>query len=283
MSRQLQFNLIKTLLLLVLIVLAHVPVVDELAESYTEQGIKRTLVTYAVSRGLNGVISVAQGTELALAPAGVGVTLTPGEILDPINDLVERFSWVVLASGTSLGIQRLFLEMSASRSLSVLFSLSAFVVILLIWFYRPVEPEKAKYARYAIKLFLLLALFRFSVPVIAVINEALYLHFLQPQYQQAQLEIEGTTEKIQVINQAEVMPNTEKKNILEKAEDWLNQAQTSLDVSRRIEALKTAASEMSEQLINMIVVFVIQTIIFPLVFLWGVIKLGKVLLTSARI
>ena len=86
--------------------------IDQSGRSYTEEGIKRTLVTYAIARGLNGVISVAQGTEVAVEPVGVGVTFTPGQILDPINDLIERFSWIVLASGVSLGAQNILLSMT---------------------------------------------------------------------------------------------------------------------------------------------------------------------------
>jgi hypothetical protein len=55
-----------------------------------------TLSVYAVLRGLNAVISMAQGTELAIKPMGVGVTLTPGELLDPLNDMIEQVSSVLL-------------------------------------------------------------------------------------------------------------------------------------------------------------------------------------------
>jgi len=68
---------------------------DEPAKEYTEQGLKRVLITYAVARGLNGLISVAQGTEISVEPVGVGMTFTPGQILDPVNDLIEQFSWLV--------------------------------------------------------------------------------------------------------------------------------------------------------------------------------------------
>ena len=42
-------------------------------------------------------------------PAGVGVTLSIGELLDPFNDMVERFSWVMLLTSVSLGIQKILL------------------------------------------------------------------------------------------------------------------------------------------------------------------------------
>jgi hypothetical protein len=65
---------------------------------------------FAVARTLNGVISAAQGTEVALEPGGVGVVLSVGEILDPINDLIERFSAVMLIAASSLGLQALLLN-----------------------------------------------------------------------------------------------------------------------------------------------------------------------------
>ena len=77
---------------------------EMLAENYVGQAFKRALVTFALVRGINAVVSVVQGTEVAIEPAGVGVTLTPGEVLDPLNDLIERFSWIMLLATTSLSL-----------------------------------------------------------------------------------------------------------------------------------------------------------------------------------
>ena len=73
---------------------------------------ERAFITFALARTLNGVISAVQGTKLALQPAGVGVTLTPGEVLDPVNDLIERFSWIMMAATLSLGVQQVLLEVA---------------------------------------------------------------------------------------------------------------------------------------------------------------------------
>ncbi len=88
---------------------------------------KRALVTFALTRTLNGVISVAQGTQLAFEPAGVGVVISAGEILDPLNDLVEQFSWLTLLAATSLGVQIMLGEMFATTAVNV--ALSVVVVL----------------------------------------------------------------------------------------------------------------------------------------------------------
>jgi len=93
-------------LILVVTAVAWWPSLDAHGNATVDAAFKRALVTWAIARGLNGVLSVAQGTEVAIQPAGIGVNFAPGEILDPINDLVERFSWIMMLAASSLGVQR---------------------------------------------------------------------------------------------------------------------------------------------------------------------------------
>jgi hypothetical protein len=41
---------------------------DKIGQKYTEAGFKRALITFASARAINGLISVAQGTEMAIQP-----------------------------------------------------------------------------------------------------------------------------------------------------------------------------------------------------------------------
>ena len=89
----------RTLLLLALLALllgTWLAPLDKPAMQQVDAGLKRALVSFAAARALNSVISVAQGTEVSVEPLGVGVTLTPGQLLDPVNDLVEQFSNLML-------------------------------------------------------------------------------------------------------------------------------------------------------------------------------------------
>jgi len=85
-QRRLGSRIIITVLGLGLLLIAQLGSLDEAGVVHTEKGLSRALVTYGISRGLNGVISVVQGTEVAIEPVGVGMTFTPGQILDPVND-----------------------------------------------------------------------------------------------------------------------------------------------------------------------------------------------------
>lgn len=264
---------------------------DRLAESYTEQGMQRTLITFAVVRGLNGVISVAQGTELAMSPAGVGLVLAPGQILDPINDLIERFSWVVLASGTSLGIQRLLLEMAQSVWISTITSL--LIVLFLVLYWWPMtrnqvsrdastDEHARRYALYKnllLRTLLIFLFLRFCVPLVAVINHLLYEQFLQPVYTEMQSALEQSSSELQqeqAIPVDELPPaDSTDSSLLDRAQQWFSSSASQLDVRDKLDSLKQSADEISRQVINMIVVFVLQSLILPLLFLWLLIRLLK--------
>lgn len=266
--------------------LAHFNWLDTLAEDYTEQGIKRTLITYAITRSLNGVISVAQGTEVAVSPAGIGLNFAPGQILDPVNDLIERFSWIVLASGTSLGIQRVFLEITTSTFITWFLTFLVVMGLLAIWLYRNDREGGPAMQRILNKTLVVVIFVRFSIPVIAVINEGLYISYLQPKYEQAQIKLEQTSDQIKLINDSsqneleDINQQNGNQSFLDKAERWLSNTQQSLDIDQQMESLKQVVADMSQQVINMIVVFVVQTILFPLLFLWLLIRGGKAALNK---
>jgi preprotein translocase subunit SecG len=64
--KRIYLNTLLSVAALVLIVLMHQGQFDDIGEHYTEEGLKRALITYGIARGLNAVISVAQGTEVAV-------------------------------------------------------------------------------------------------------------------------------------------------------------------------------------------------------------------------
>jgi len=102
-------------------------------ELYIDRIFKQALATFAVARTLNGLISVAQGTTLAVEPAGIGADFAFGEILDPINDLIEQFSWIMLVSTTSLGIQKLLLEITGWWGMRVFLLGSVLLFVVCLW------------------------------------------------------------------------------------------------------------------------------------------------------
>ncbi|MCW9005701.1 MAG: hypothetical protein OQK70_10585 [Gammaproteobacteria bacterium] len=264
-------KIIITIILLLCIFLVQMGWLDDQGKNYTEQGLKRALVTYAVARGLNGVISVAQGTEIAVQPVGVGLTFTPGQILDPVNDLIERFSTVVLVSGASLGVQRMLIEITAWIWFSILCSLMLLVSVFAMWKFR---SEHSGSSRFLYKTTAVLLLVRLAVPLIAVVNEGVYLVFLQPQYEESSKQLEMTTKNVDQLEQNTKPPqlNANSDSVVEKMQALYNSAADAMDIQQQLASLKQTVSDVSQHALNLMVVFVLQTILLPILFIFIIYK-----------
>ena len=260
-----------------LIILSQLNFLDSISLEHTENGLKRALVTYGVARGLNGVISVVQGTEVAIEPVGVGLTFTPGQILDPLNDLIERFSWIVLVSGTSFGVQRILLELTAFQVFSIFVAVITFIAIILLWFENKVSTNIKHNIYKAAIIFLII---RFSVPIVAITSENLYQYFLEPRYQASSHELMVSTERLRDMHSEtnkEANPALEQKDksLLDSARDFYRSATNKVNIQQHIDDFKNAAETISEHAMNLIVIFFFQTILLPLTLIWLIIQLIK--------
>jgi len=265
-------------LLMLLVGVSSLTTVDRFAEQKYEALFQRALITFALARTLNGLISAVQGTELALQPAGVGVTLTPGEILDPVNDLVERFSWIMLGATISLGIQQVLLDVGqwwGVRLLVVLLGVGWLVVRLR----RRTGPDVGANSGQTLWRVLVIVLFlRFAVPVAMIANEALYQLFLEARYTESAEVIELAGEQLEKtvarVEQGDAA-ESEESGFLESLGRSLSGTREALDFGERLDRVRARAAEVIEHLIQLSVVFVLQTGILPIAFLWIFLQLLK--------
>jgi len=265
MTRVIWYKLFVTVSAVALLVVMYAGWLDNSAKNYTEQGLKRVLVTYAVARGLNGLISVAQGTEVSVEPVGIGMTFTPGQILDPVNDLVEQFSWLVLASGVSLGIQRLLIVMTSSLGFTILVSVMLIMAMAAFWWQK--IPRGA--SRVLTRMAVILLVLRLVIPVIALLNQAVYWYFLQHQYETSQAVLEQSGFDLQQqppVSNVQVTPQGEA--IMDRLKRAYRSASDAVDIDARLDRIKQTASDMSERILDLMVVFIVQSLLFPLIFMW---------------
>ena len=263
-----------SLVLLLVAALSVTPFIDQRAAADYEQLFQRAFVTFALARTINGVISVVQGTEIALQPAGVGVTLTPGEILDPVNDLVERFSWIMMGATISLGVQNVLLDVSAWWVIQALVSALAAWMLIRIWY-----PGQESQARRVIlkRVFLSLLFIRFAVPVMLIGNDLLYQQFLEERYQQSTEVITEAGRELEQITEEASADNTEDTDdsMLDSITRAWNSTVDSIDLSARLERMQSHAADVIENLIQLSVVFILQTGLLPVAFLWFFVQVFK--------
>lgn len=230
---------------------------DAPAMQQVDAGLKRALVSFATARLLNAVISVAQGTEASVQPFGVGVTFAPGQILDPVNDLVEQFSHLMLAASVAFGIQKALISIGSYWPVSLALSAAA-----LGWWWCQLRERRAP--PWLSRLLVILLMLRFAVPVVTLGSDLLWQKFLAADYAASQQLIDNTTGQASQLNPAAAVPDN--RGLIDSMKDWLAK---NGDVGKHVDNLKRAAEQATEHIIKLIVIFVLQTLVIPLLLLWA--------------
>ncbi|HEX6707749.1 MAG TPA: hypothetical protein VF169_23535 [Albitalea sp.] len=258
----------------VVVALAWLKPLDQGAENHLKAGLKRALATYAVARTINGVVSVAQETGVSVQPGGVGMTFAPGQLLDPINDLVEQVSSVMLAVSVSFGIQLLLLHLGGSALVSAVMTAAVLTCVVLWWRRTPIP-------RWAWRLLAAIVFIRFAVPLAASGSEMAYQSAMANEYAAAQAELEGSQAATPPASPASAgaagsagSPAQGFWDILKAVPKW-SESKDDARERGRIEQLKDRLDAVVEHLIRLVAIFVVQTVLLPLLFVG---LLGRLLL-----
>jgi len=250
----------------------YVGALDESGHRYFEQALERSLYTYAVVRGINGIISVVQGTAVAAAPAGIGLSVAAGEILDPVNDLVERFSWILLIATVALGIQKLLMDVGLWFGFSYLLPVSMIFIIIGIWRTTP-WGVRAKALGY--RLVLIAVVIRFGVPVMALASDKVYLLFLEQPYTEATHSLAEINHQIKEgsLGPSDASPGGDPSSWWERLETWFNGSDGLEKIKERLALLQEKIEGYAEHTIKLAAIFLLQTVVIPLAVFWGVLRI----------
>lgn len=339
-------NILLSVILGLAVLFSWVKPLDSAAEKYVQDGLQRSIASYAVAKTLNAVISFAQGTELSFQ-VGIGATITPGQVLDPVNDLVEQFSELMLIASIAFGVMLILVKIGGYWVFSLLLTIGVGAWLWMRW-------ENIVIPDLLTKVVVALLFVRFSMPMVAFGSEFVYKQFLEDDYKQNQLALDQSSNDISEkgngfsINDkdeetspassgpstttpplpSEVSPplqgqpivvtpatpeesygimgklknfkekvvtsfsstapaadNPESKSTMEKigekasgflesAKALPQKAKQMMKFQEKIDKLKDSANKLYEHIVNLIVVFVLQTIIIPIFFLWAMYKLG---------
>jgi len=275
--------------------------IDERASLYLNRTMLKAGVTFAVARGLNGIISVIQESRIGF-DLFVSGDLALFELLDPVNDLIEKFSTVMLISTVSLGIQKLLMEIGRWLGISILLTAS-----LLLFIIGTVLPDRfvdtrKKINSFSFRILIIAIVIRVCIPIIALVGSGINTIFLEKKYEVASGFIENAYEQGEkvssILNYLDFGPEERPtsggegrnkrelegdrvsffrlfrmRDVREAPQTEKNGGYTTVPLSLKnifgtlVERLK----EISSHVIDLIVIFLIQTILIPLVTFWGLV------------
>ncbi|TXS89345.1 hypothetical protein FVW59_17660 [Parahaliea aestuarii] len=183
-----------------LVLLAGAPILawTHWLDAYSITQIKDSLASagifYATARGINGIVSVIQATELNLPFLTLGV----GEILDPINDLIERFSGIILFAIGSLALQQILQLIVVHNGFNALLTAISLLTLATLL------TRRTAYFQVLLRLFILTVFIRFAFALVIIANHWVDATFLKAQDEarhQAMQSFESELKDIQQLSQ----------------------------------------------------------------------------------
>lgn len=244
----------------------QVPVLDSAADSYFKDSITKAGISYGVCRVINATVSVIQESNVQLEPAGIGLSLAVGQIVDPINDMVERLSNVLVLSITSLGVQELAYEISITivpQILAILLLLLSF----LVWF---TNPRVLKLQRILMSVLVIASIARFCLPISSIANEFIQEQFFEDKIIEANEILTSSTADIDKLEDVTVPKMDGFLGTIGSSASYIKEK--SVDFKDTIQVIMENKGVIVENLLRLtflyLGIFVIQVLVLPLLIFW---------------
>ena len=232
-----------------LVGLSWLGTLDTISGDYVGASLLDAGIIYGTARGINALVSALQGTELDLWL----VTFSVGELLDPVNDMIERFSGVMTIAITSLVIQQLLLVIVSDATFSTALTLLGVAVITTL------IVNKTKSYKVFIRVFLIVALLRFSLSLVVLANLWVDQVFLP----------DSTAVEFQV------MQNFEAE--LEGVDQMVRGDGERSAIADQFAELRQKFDVFVDSSLHLMGALLLKAVIIPVLFLWAVVLAGRAL------
>ncbi|WNO62218.1 hypothetical protein [Rheinheimera sp. MMS21-TC3] len=239
---------------------------DNKAHSALKQSLILSSASFATARLIDRGIAFVSEAEV-----GVGVaSIKPGQLLKPLQDMAVRYSDLMVLAMTSVGMQLFLLEFGKVAALP-LFG-SGIIVMLLATGLGPRAWRQN--SLFLLRIFIaLLIIIRIGIPIAAYGVASLSTWVLEPQRVEAQAALSGATAHL---NTEPALPAEDSGAL-----SWLKSSASS--ANEVFNAVKHFTDGMVENLVQLIVVYTLQTLVFPLLSLWLLWHLGRWFVLQSRL
>lgn len=251
MSMRLDLRALLSVLIVALVILSSTRVLDDYVDDYTTDSLTNAALTYATARGVNALVSMLQSSEVEAGVGFVSGSMTIGEVLDPLNDMIERFSTVMTWALASLAAQKMLLLLASHQLFLYLVAVLGICTLLFIYFGRP--PAQTLLFR----CFLVVVFVRFSLGLAVALNSGADYIFLDQQIQENDQKVEQFQSTILRIDTSETADSDDLRDSV--VEFWS---------SLSLDELNAKISRGIEYFINLVALYLLKTVVFPLGFFY---------------
>lgn len=248
---------------------------DSMTKEYFTKAITKAGLAYATCRVINASVSIVKDSSLQLEPAGVGVSLAIGQALDPIDDMTERLSDVLVTAIASLGVQKIAYEISVSVAPRVL-SIFVFVLSILVWF----EHERINFLQRTVTWFIFLIISaRFCLPISSVIDDYLNRNFFDNQISETNKRLAIASSELNKLKEFSLPEVDGILGTIENSASFIKQK--SAELKNALAVMVSNAGDIIENLLELtflyVGIFLIQVVFLPLLSFLFLVKMANTL------
>ena len=230
---------------------------DSAANQQIDSGLKRALLFYATARGINGALSVIQGTEVTIDPSAAGfkaggIKLALGQRLHAVNDLVERFAHLMLVASIALGIEKILMSIGAHWMIS-----AALTIVAIVWGY--LYLRRISTPAWLLRVMVILLMTRFAMPIAIIGSETFFQNIIAADYAASQGVMKLTSEQITSLN----------ATVVDNPGFWSKVKTFGTEFNMHLSNLMMAVERAIEHAIKLMAIFVVQIFILPILILWA--------------
>ena len=253
----------------------ELPYLDDKTDSYFADSMTKAGLAYGVCRVVNASVSVIKESQIQVEPAGLGVSLAAGQVLDPLDDMTERASNILVTAIVSLGIQKIAYELCVAFAPPVM----GIGILILVGISLVKGGRATAFRRIVLKSVILLAVARLCLPASSIINAYLSEHYFSPQIIMAKDALSMTSPELERLKD---MTMPEADGVVETVKNGFS------FVGEKTSALGAALKSMIKNTGSMVsnlmklsylyvAIFAVQVIILPLAVFWLLARIANVL------
>ena len=251
------------------------PYIDKNTDTYFSEAMTKAGVAYGVCRVVNASVSAIKESQIQIEPAGLGVSLAAGQVLDPLDDMTERASDILVTAIVSLGIQKIAYELCVA----FVPSLIGFAIIVLFGL-SFVKGDRATTLRgLVISSIILLAVARLCLPTSSIINAYLQENYFSPQIIKVQDALTMNSPELERLKDMSMPEIDGVLGTVQNGFDFAGQKTSDLGAT-----LKVLVGNMEGMIANLlklsylyVSIFIVQVIILPVGAFWLLTRVTNVL------
>ena len=248
----------------------RLPYIDQNTDAYFNSSIIEAGASYAVCRAVNATVSVVKESHVEIEPAGVGVSLAIGQMVDPIYDLTERATDVFVTAIASLTLQRIAYGICVQLAPGIVASLLVLILVLSWVKY----PWAGIVSDMMMKLMIVVLLARFCLPVSSLINGFLHQNFFAPEIKIAKQAISLNSPELEKLAQVSLPQVDGVIGTIKNSADFVK-TKTG-EFTSALASVCRSSKAIAENLVAIISLyvagFIVQVVLLPLLVFWGLMK-----------